>query len=308
MVGPGPDDFEIVEVDDPRTFRSVVQPGLKQAYVDQYTLGAERKVIGGLTAEVQFVRRNFDRVFGLVRVGETWSPIETIDPGPDGEIGTSDDGGALTVYRRTSPGEQLFANPDGARRHYNGLQFIVRKPLANRWEMQASYTWSQTRGNVSNVAQTNWGHPGIVGYYSDPNRLINGNGKVPLDFTNSVKLLGTYALPWLGGLNLSGIYQFDSGHTWERTFFVPGVFGVRPIKAEPRGSRRLPASTGLDVRADKTFHLPGRGGTVGLFVDVFNVTNRGVATAVNTVSGPGFGMPVGWSSPRSARIGARWMF
>jgi hypothetical protein len=159
---------------------------------------------------------------------------------------------------------------------------------------------------MSNVAQTNWGHPGITGYYSDPNRLINANGKVPLDFTNSVKLLGTYALPWLGGLNLSGIYQFDSGHTWERTFFVRGVQG--PVRAEPRGTRRLPAATGLDVRADKTLRLPGRGGTVGVFVDVFNVTNRGVLTAVNRVSGSGFGMPLGWSSPRTARIGARWMF
>ena len=306
MVGPGPDDFEIVEVDDLRaTYRSVVQPGLKQAYVDQYTLGVERQVIGGLTANVQFVRRNFDRVFGLIRVGETWSPIETVDPGPDGEIGTSDDGGALTVYRRTSPGQQLFVNPADAGRHYNGLQFIVRKPLANRWQMQASYTRSETRGNVSNVAQTNWGHPGITGYYSDPNRLINGNGRVPLDFANSVKLLGTYALPWLGGVRLSGIYQFDSGHTWERKFFVPFV---QLVRAEPRGSRRLPASTGLDVRADKTFPLPGRGGTVGLFADVFNVTNRGVATAINSVSGSGFGKPLDWSAPRSARIGARWMF
>ena len=305
-MGPGPDDFEIVEVDDPRAYRSVVQPGLKQAYVDQYTLGAERQVVGGLTAKVQFVRRNFDRVFGLIRVGETWSPIETVDPGPDGEIGTQDDGGALTVYRRTSPGEQLFVNPDGASRHYNGLQFIARKPLANRWEMQASYTWSQTRGNMSNVAQTNWGHPGITGYYSDPNRLINGNGKAPLDFTNSVKLLGTYALPWLGGLNLSGIYQFDSGHTWERTFFVPASWERSArSRAAAVGFRR---PHGLDVRADKTLRLPGRGGTVGVFVDVFNVTNRGVPTAVNRVSGSGFGMPFGWSSPRTARIGARWMF
>ena len=88
----------------PRPYRNVVQPGLKQAYVDQDTLGVERQVVGGLTANGAAVRRNFDRVFGLIRVGETWSPIETVDPGPDGEIGTSDDGGALTVYRRTSPG------------------------------------------------------------------------------------------------------------------------------------------------------------------------------------------------------------
>ena len=35
IVGPGPDDFEIMEVDDPRPYRNVVQPGLKQAYVDR---------------------------------------------------------------------------------------------------------------------------------------------------------------------------------------------------------------------------------------------------------------------------------
>ena len=102
---------------------------------------------------------------------------------------------------------------------------------------------------MSNVAQTNWGHPGITGYYSDPNRLINGNGKAPLDFTNSVKLLGTYALPWLGGLNLSGIYQFDSGHTWERTFFVPvrATWSARS-RAAPVGFPRPQGSTSAPTR------------------------------------------------------------
>ena len=105
IVGPGPDDFEIMEVDDPRPYRNVVQPGLKQAYVDQYTLGVERQVVGGLTANVQFVRRNFDRVFGLDQSGRDVVADRDRRPGPDGEIGTSDDGGALTVYRRTSPGD-----------------------------------------------------------------------------------------------------------------------------------------------------------------------------------------------------------
>jgi hypothetical protein len=114
------------------------------------------------------------------------------------------------------------------------------------------------------------------------------------------------ALPWLGGVSLSGIYQLDSGHTWERTFCVRGVQSA--VSAESRGTRRLSASAGLDVRADNTFPLRGRGGTVGLCVDVFNLTNRDVPTAVNSVSGPAFGTPFGWSSPRTGRIGAGWMF
>jgi hypothetical protein len=92
----------------------------------------------------------------------------------------------------------------------------------------------------------------------------------------------------------------------ERTFLVRGVQCA--ISAESRGNHRLPASAGLDVRADKSFLLPGRGGTVGLCVDVFNLTNRDVPTAVNSVSGPAFGTPFGWSSPRTGRIGTGWMF
>src|SRR5262249_4422101 len=113
MVGPGPDDFEVLEVDDPAAWRTLVDPALKQAFVDQYSFGAERQIVGGLTAEVQVIRRNFDRVFGLVRPGATWVPVETVDPGPDGALGTPDDGRPLTVYRLTAIGDRIFVNPEG---------------------------------------------------------------------------------------------------------------------------------------------------------------------------------------------------
>jgi hypothetical protein len=303
----GPDDYEFLSVLDPGSWRSFIDPALKQAYVDQYSVGAEHDVVAGVTAEVQFIRRNCDRVFGIFSEGSVWSPVSVVDPGPDGIFGTSDDGGPLTVYSKKAPGEQVLTNPEGATRHYNGLQFIARKRYDKRWEMQASYTWSRTYGNVSNQFQTNIGHLGLQGDYGDPNRQINANGPAPLDFANSVKLLGTYTLPWLGGLNLSGVYRFDSGSTWERTDFfrVPG--GRAIVRAEPRGSRRLPPSSTIDLRADKTFRL-GRSGTISGFVEAFNLTNRGVPTAVYSGSGPDLGLPATWSDPRTGRIGARWMF
>jgi hypothetical protein len=304
----GPDTYDVIDVTTPAPWRSYIDPALKQAYVDQYTVGAEHDLGSGVTAEIQMIRRNFDRVFGIVSEGSVWSPVAVVDPGPDGFPGTADDGGPLTVYSRLDAGQRTLVNPQDFTRHYSGVQFITRKRYEKHWQMQASYTWSRTRGNVSNGFQANSGHLGIAGDYGDPNRQINANGNAPLDFTNSVKLLGTYTLPWGGGLNLSGVYRFDSGATWERTAFFFGV--VRPpvtVRVEPRGSERLPPTSTMDLRVDKTFHFAASN-TVGFYVEAFNVANRGVPTSVFGGSGPSFGVPTGWSDPRTGVLGLRWMF
>ena len=73
-----------------RPYRSFAPTGLKRSTVVLYTLGVERQVVGGLTANVQFVRRNFDRVFGpseWARRGRRLRPA----PRPMGDIGTSGD-------------------------------------------------------------------------------------------------------------------------------------------------------------------------------------------------------------------------
>ena len=176
--------------------------------------------------------------------------MQTVDPGPDGTTGTSDDGGAVTVYRRTAR-RRILANPDDAAATTAACSSSCgsRSRIAGR---------CKRRPRGPDARQRHQPGPGQQWTPRDRRRLQRPRidnqrqRQAPLDFANSVKLLGTYALPWLGGLNLSGVYRFDSGNTWERTFFV-GVPGVRPVRAEPRGTRRLPATTGLDLRADKTF-------------------------------------------------------
>ena len=63
------------------------------------------------------------------------------------------------------------------------------------------------------------------------------------------------------------------------------------------------------MRVEKSFALPRvSGALIGVFGDVFNVTNAGAARNFVSISGPRFGLPQGWIEPRALRMGARVMF
>ena len=303
----GPDEFVVIDAVVPGDWRNLIAPISATHTCDQYVIGMQQAVGPSLTLEAQVIHRSFGRFFGITREGSAWTPLQRQDPGVDGVAGTGDDGGALTVFSRTAAGQPVLTNPEDAFRKYTGIQLIARKPYARHWQMQASYTWSKAQGTVSNQWHANAGHLGFAGDYSNPNTRINADGRMPLDFAHSIKVLGTWTLPWLGGANLSGIFRHDSGFAWERSasFRVPS--GRVVVRVEPRGSRRLDATNLLDLRAEKTFRMGARG-ILGVFADGLNLTNSGAVTRVNTLSGPGFGDPVGWVEPRSGRLGLRWTF
>jgi hypothetical protein len=47
---------------------------------------------------------------------------------------------------------------------------------------------------------------------------------------------------------------------------------------------------------------------VGVYFDIFNLTNQGIALTVQDLSGSSFGEPDDWTSPRTLRIGGRITF
>jgi len=84
------------------------------------------------------------------------------------------------------------------------------------------------------------------------------------------------------------------------------------IRVEPRGTFRTEATNSADLRFDKTFPLGSHGRRFSIYVDIFNVNNQGVATgaaAPNTeASGATYGVPVGWSAPRTFLASGRFSF
>jgi hypothetical protein len=105
---------------------------------------------------------------------------------------------------------------------------------------------------------------------------------------------------------VSGIYRYASGTPWARTAYFGPLTNLCCVNVEPKDAHQLPATNTADLRVEKVFSV---GATkLGLYGDVFNINNQGIAKNINPTSGPNFGVPVSWSDPRTLRVGARWTF
>ena len=309
----GPNQF-VEEFRYPTGAQASIDPHTRFPFVEEYLAGVERQLPFAISLKAQVIARNFRSAIGFVDPAKIWLASPGVDPGPDGKRGTSDDGGPMVVYfdQNAALTAPLLTNPAAAHRRYRGAQVIATKRYARNLQFQGSYTWSRTVGNYNNNAYSNAAESdlGLGGAFSNPNGLINTDGRTPQDFTHDVKLLGTYRIAQWGGVNVSGFYKYQSGRPWARSAAGRG-FGaateVNQIFVEPRASRQLDAVCTLDMRIEKTW-TPAKAARLGAFVDAFNVWNRGVALRASPVSGPSLGVPTQWLEPRTVRAGVRLMF
>jgi hypothetical protein len=218
----------------------------------------------------------------------------------------------MTVYNNARPQDtdRVLTNPADAGRQYNAIQLFATRRRPGAWELQAAYTWSSTRGSVDNDFPCcgSLSSVGINGAFVNPNRALFRTGRASLDRSHEVKVLGTYTWQHWGGVRVGGVYRYLSGAPWARTVdFGPLTQAAGLIRVEPAGARTLPAFTTLDLRVEKLFHASARA-AIGLYADVFNVTNQGIPTAVNTLSGANFAVPTAWLEPRIVRTALRVTF
>ena len=315
VVGPEPSDVVELFRDDNDVDAFAIDDDLRHSYVDQWVVGLERELAADVSFQAHYVRRRFDTYMGLIDTGSVFTETTRPDPGPDGVVGTPDDGQTLTVFNRTGGSPFLvYTNPPNAFNRYDAVQFVLRKRYSRDWQMQASYTWSKNRGTVGNrwhvnAARFDLGSPGR---FVNPNLEINAFGRATFDPTHEVKLLGTYRAPVWGGLTASAFYRYTTGQAWGRRATVRGLRqGQQAIRIEPQGTRRLDAINKLDLRIEKTLAI--RGTATSLFIDMLNVGNQGVpdsdvTNAVNDLSGARFGEPSAWLDPRTFRAGLRVTF
>jgi hypothetical protein len=289
-----------------------IDPNLRHAYVEQYLAAFEREVFTDLAVTAQYIGRRYQDMFAFVDTGSKWAPVAARDPGPDGILGNGDDGPGFTAYNLLNPGQAFLqlTNPSDAWRHYQAVQVSAKKRFSHNWQADVSYTYSKTEGNVSNAQQANvaGAEAGTTGNFVDPNHLINMTGRALYDFPHQVLAQATYVVPVLGGFNISPRYRYQSGQPWGRTIVVRGFNqGSETIRIEPRGTRRNAATSTIDLRLEKTFHLDAAGHTVGLYVDAVNLNNQG-AGIVRETSGSSFATLSSWSAPRLFQAGARLTF
>ena len=221
-------------------------------------------------------------------------PVTVTDPGPDGRIGSADDGGGVTAYNLSSdalntPPVNLTTNLPDANSEYYTWEITAIKRQTARWSLLASFTetWSREAALTAGGGFT-------------PNALVNSDGDQDHFKTWQVNVNGTMDLP--AGFRVVPVLRHQSGTPFARTFVQALNYGSAIIKAEPFVNR-TPNITLLDVRTEKTFRL-SRVRLTGFF-DVYNVFNTNAAQALTTSSGGSWLRPTTITGPRILRIGAR---
>ncbi len=305
-----PTQYNVVSVSGLITDRAIDQD-LTHSYADAFVLGIERELFPDFSVRSQYVDRRFDNFLAFVDPKSVYSPVTRQDPGADGRLGTADDAGPITVFERQNADSdhRLLTNVDEAHRRYRAVQIIGTKRYSRSWHLQAAYTWSQVRGNVPTLSNTNAASNGLgpYGQFSNPNRFINVDGTQMHDHTHQATLLGTMRLPYWGGVTVGAFYRYYTGRAFGRTINVTGLRqGAESVRVERRGAYRVAGANQIDLRVEKTWSMGGA--RVGLLGDVLNLTNQGTSRAMREASGPNFGTPIEWTTPRSLRAGGRVSF
>ena len=167
---------------------------IRYPYGDEWVAAIERALSHGVSLTAQYIGRRYGSIVGFVGL-MNWTPVQQRDPGPDGQLGTPDDGALMTIYYNPAADgwRTSLTNPAGAYKHYNGVQLIATRRAGGAWEGQTSYTWSRTRASFDNNFASNAASNDLAsnGVYVNPNRALNDSGPTSFDYTHELKVIGT---------------------------------------------------------------------------------------------------------------------
>ena len=276
-----------------------MDPGLKNTYVRQVSTYLEREVANNFGVRTGFVWNGRRQPFGSVNINRPLdaynAPIAFPDPGPDGRVGTSDDGAVFTGYNLSAAAlaagvVNFTTNLENADSDFYTWEITANRRQTGRWSLLASFaeTWSRDAALGTGNSYT-------------PNVFINADGGVNRFKTWQAKVSGTLQLP--RDIRLVPILRHQSGDPFGRTFQQRFNYGTVAVKAEARDAHRSPNVSVFDLRSEKTFRLMASR-LIGFF-DVYNMFNTNAEQVITTSSGASWLRPIAITPPRIARLGLR---
>ncbi len=326
---------------------TAVDPGLRSPLVDEFTFGVEHEVFDNILLSATGILRGRKDDVGNVSLGrpfgpmfdnprcqaectptlpfgqDPYVPLQTVDPGDDGIIGTSDDGGPVTIWAQDpgrGPGNFFTTNPNTFgfedNTFYKGVSLVVSKRWADNWQMLASWDIGRSESQGSST----WA-PGLY----NARRMLSGNDRLHI-----IKLTGNYLFAEPIGVNLGVFVRAQSGEPMFGDYNYPAslVTALGPwnsgqssntITIMGRGESdahqcpgcvrpaREDFTTIVDLRAEKQVTI-GRYGVVHFYFDVFNLFNANTITELNERFGPNWLRIDDILPPRVIRIGGAWDF
>lgn len=288
---------------------TIINPDLEMGHIYEGSVSFERELMPNMGVRVLYVYKNLAQDYSVTNVQRPYSafdiPLTRRDPGPDGVVGTGDEGGLVTIYDYNAAyrGPQFVANSHvniDSDKHTTAqtIELSVNKRLSNRWSLLSSFGATKNR---------RW----LVDRYASPN-----DEYFPVDETwdTAFRLGGSYELP--RGFLLGGTLTVLPGVKGQRTNIFRAADpdgGPRlaqlttvTLRLEPYGTQQGPIRPDLQFRLAKTLDL-GHGELV-LGVDFLNALNSNAAQAITFASGPTFGQITQIPSPRAAQLGVQYRF
>jgi hypothetical protein len=256
-------------------------------YSHQASIGLEKSLRGNIALSADYVHASHRDLYML----------QEINPGIRATTART---AALTRVLPTAQfAASVLALMNGGSFEYNALQASVQKRFSNHYQVRASYTYSQGHGTTRAPGAIDT----ITTFVTDPTtrvtdyRIADLDGPGDQDRPHILSLSGSVEVPHTKGLNLSGVYQYNSGTPFTLTdsntdanrngqFEEPLPAGTytgsatnpNAITIENAGGfngARGPDFQLASVRAAYQFRLPGNGTKrIRAYVDVFNITNH----------------------------------
>ena len=217
------------------------------------------------------------------------------DPGPDGIVGTADDGGLFTFYDYdpTYRGSQFVAttyvNATDRDQYWHNVELQLQKRQADNWFATTSVLLTKN-------------HRWLAPYVETPNDV---DFRLDDNWTWQYRAAAGVTLP--KGIQVSTITQVDIGPYGQRTVvFSSPTSGTLTLPVEPYGASQGPTRTIVNLRGLKNFEIGS--GRFGVQADVFNLFNTNVSWVQSWVSGSRFGAGSEFADPRVLRLGVTYEF
>jgi hypothetical protein len=284
-----------------------LNPELRPAMTTETTVGIEREVVQNLGIRVLYVRKMVNDRFGTRNVARPRSayniPLTRRDPGPDGVLNNSDDGGSVTIWDYDPAyfgaafvqNEQQNTDRDDT---YDTIEFTVTKRTSGKWGAMASF-WA--------IKNDFW----LVLFEDDPNVDLNSRDQT---WKWAGNVSGNYSAPF--GIQLGAFIQSKVGLQGQRTNIFRAVdpdggprlnqLSTVTVKLDEPGAQTFKAINVVNLRASKYFLMGGN--RLQFDVDLFNLFNTSSPITGNFASGPTFAYATAVVPPRIARIGFRYTF
>jgi len=277
-------------------------PGLKGQFTQEVIIGGEYELFPDFKAGISYIHRSLPTVIEDMST-DGGNNYLIANPGADFSSEATDlrkesarqlMASGCTDFEDTGPNcdaqQQTLAalNADRANqldnvskfdkpvRNYDALQFTLQQRPTKRSLVQASYTYSVSKGNYPGLFSTETGQldPNITSLYDLPDLMANRYGNLGLDRPHNVKIDGFYQFDLKkGGLVTTGASLRAISGIAHNALAAHPVYGPEESYLLPRGAiARSPVTFQSDIHVSYGYAL-NKHTTLEGFVRVFNLFN-----------------------------------